>query len=96
MLDVHSSSVAFITDSIANSPVVSVLCKAIVHEMAKTPNGSEQKIPDDCREAIFILTNDGSIYIIDGNNGSLISSRPVQLKKKSMPISLYVIGKFPC
>ncbi|KAL8039131.1 hypothetical protein ABFS82_10G015000 [Erythranthe guttata] len=92
VLDVHSSSVSFITDSITDSPVVSVHCKAIVYETAKNNNESAQKIPDNCRrEAIFILTKDASIYVIDGNNGSMISSRPVQLKKKSTAISVYVI-----
>ncbi|KAI3474747.1 hypothetical protein Pfo_029932 [Paulownia fortunei] len=92
VLDVHSSSVAFITDSIPTSPVISVLCKAIGHETTKNTNESASKIPDNCRrELIFILTKDGSIYIIDGNNGSMITPRPVQLKKKSTAISVYVI-----
>lgn len=94
VLDVQSSSVAFITDSIPNSPVISVLCKAFVYESAKNTNESAPKIPDNCRgEPIFVLTKDASIYVIDGNNGSMISSRPVQLKK-STAISMYVIGKY--
>ncbi|PIN19877.1 Tomosyn [Handroanthus impetiginosus] len=92
MLDVPSSSVTFITDSIPNSEVVSVLWKAFDLETAKNTSESAQKIPDNCTgELIFILTKDASIHVIDGKNGSMVSSRPVQLKKKSTAISLYVI-----
>ncbi|KAH6837571.1 hypothetical protein C2S53_009878 [Perilla frutescens var. hirtella] len=91
VIDVQSSSVAFITDSIPTSPVISVLYKAFDYEMVKKTNESAPKIPDISRgESIFVLTKEGSIYVIDGNNGSMISSRPVQLKK-STAISVYLI-----
>ncbi|KAH6777870.1 hypothetical protein C2S51_009182 [Perilla frutescens var. frutescens] len=91
VIDVQSSSVAFITDSIPTTPVISVLYKAFDYEMVKKTNESAPKIPDISRgESIFVLTKEGSIYVIDGNNGSMISSRPVQLKK-STAISVYLI-----
>lgn len=93
VLDVQSSSVAFMTDSIATSPVISVLYKAFDYETAKKTNESSPKIPDNYRgEFIFVLTKEGSIYVIDGNNGSVICSRSVQLKK-SKAISVHLIGK---
>lgn len=94
MIDVQSSSVAFITDSIPTSPVISVLYKAFDYETAKKTNESPPKIPENSRGGfIFVLTKEGSIYVIDGNNGTMISSRPVQLKK-STAISLHLIGKY--
>ncbi|KAL6534388.1 hypothetical protein OROHE_013313 [Orobanche hederae] len=91
VLDVYSSSVAFITDPLPNSPVISVFSKAIVYETTKITTGSPPKVPDNCREELmFVLTKNASIYVIDGNNGSMIGSRPLQLKK-STAVSVYVI-----
>ncbi|KAK4418926.1 Syntaxin-binding protein 5-like [Sesamum alatum] len=88
VIDVHSFSVAFITESISNSPVISVLWKTFAYEMAKSTE-SVQKIPDNSTgEHIFILTKDASIYVTD--SCGMIISRPVQLKK-STAISLHVI-----
>ncbi|KAK4396111.1 Syntaxin-binding protein 5 [Sesamum angolense] len=89
VIDVHSLSVAFITESISNSPVISVLWKTFAYEMAKITNESVPKIPDNSTgEHIFILTKDASIYVTDGCG--MITSRPVKLKK-STAISLYFI-----
>lgn len=94
VLDVQSPSVLFITDSISNSPLISVFFKAFSYETTKSTNESAPKAPDNCRgEPIFVLTKDASLYVIDGFNGSMISSRPVQLKNKSTAISMHVIGK---
>ncbi|KAL8517245.1 hypothetical protein ACS0TY_015467 [Phlomoides rotata] len=94
VLDVQSSSVVFITDSISNSPLISVFSKALAYETTKNTNESAPKAPDNFRgESIFVLTKDASIYVIDGYNGSMISSRPVQLKNKSTAISMHVIEK---
>ncbi|KAL3617493.1 hypothetical protein CASFOL_037814 [Castilleja foliolosa] len=95
VLDVHSPAVTFITDSVSTSPVISVFCKAIVYQSTKNTNESTSKVPDNCtREFIFVLTKDASVYVIDSNYGSMISSRPVQLKKKkSTAISMYVIDR---
>lgn len=93
VLDVQSSSVAFMTDSIATSPVISVLYKVFDSETVQKTNESSPKVPDSSRgEFIFVSTKEGSIYVIDGNNGSMICSRPVQLKK-STAISMHFIGK---
>ncbi|XP_011095024.1 uncharacterized protein LOC105174577 isoform X2 [Sesamum indicum] len=89
VIDVHSLSVAFITESISNSPVISVLWKTFASENARVTNESVPKIPENSTgEHIFILTKDASLYITDGRG--MIISRPVQLKK-STAISLYVI-----
>ncbi|KAL6520905.1 hypothetical protein OROGR_017474 [Orobanche gracilis] len=91
VLDVYSSSVAFITDPLPNSPVISVFSKAIVYKTTKSTTESASKVPDNCREELmFVLTKNASIYVIDGNNGSMIGSRPLQLKK-STAVSVYVI-----
>ncbi|KAL0375347.1 UNVERIFIED_CONTAM: hypothetical protein Sradi_3450400 [Sesamum radiatum] len=87
VIDVHSLSVAYITESISNSPVISVLWKNFAYEMAKITNESVPKVPDNSTgEHIFILTKDASIYVTDGRG--MIISRPVQLKK-STAISFY-------
>ncbi|KAG6427660.1 hypothetical protein SASPL_111906 [Salvia splendens] len=89
VVNVQSSSVAFITDSLQTSPVISVAYKAFEYEMPKKRNESAPIIPER-GESIFVLTKEGGIYVIDGNNGSMISSRPIQLKK-STAISLHFI-----
>ncbi|XP_047967697.1 uncharacterized protein LOC125211805 isoform X1 [Salvia hispanica] len=89
VVNVQSSSVAFITDSLQTSPVISVAYKAFEYEMPKKRNESAPIIPER-GESIFVLTKEGSIYVIDGNNGSMISSRPIQLKN-STAISLHFI-----
>ncbi|XP_042050091.1 uncharacterized protein LOC121795616 isoform X1 [Salvia splendens] len=89
VVNVQSSSVAFMTDSVQTSPVISVAYKAFEYEMPKKRSESAPIIPDR-GESIFVLTKEGSIYVIDGNNGSMISSRPIQLKK-STAISLHFI-----
>ncbi|GER34965.1 transducin family protein / WD-40 repeat family protein, partial [Striga asiatica] len=95
VIDVHLLSVAFMTESIHNSPVISIFCKAIVYEAAKHTNDSAPKVPHCCtEECIFLLTKGASIYVINSNNGSMISSKPIQLKK-STAVSLYVIGSNP-
>ncbi|KAK6118274.1 hypothetical protein DH2020_048060 [Rehmannia glutinosa] len=73
VLDVHSSSVAFITDSIPNSPVISVFCKTVVYEATKSTNESSPKVPDNCRGELFlfILAKDGSIYVIDESQAAV-------------------------
>ncbi|CAA0809481.1 transducin family protein / WD-40 repeat family protein [Striga hermonthica] len=94
VIDVHLFSVAFMTESIHNSPVISIFCKAIVYEAAKHTNESAPKVPHYCtEECIFLLTEGASIYVINSNNGSMISSKPIQLKK-STAVSLYVIGRY--
>ncbi|KAL8497635.1 hypothetical protein ACS0TY_021098 [Phlomoides rotata] len=70
-----------------------VFSKALAYETTKNTNESAPKAPDNFRgESIFVLTEDASIYVVDGYNGSMISSRPVQLKNKSTSISMLVIG----
>ncbi|KAL3826120.1 hypothetical protein ACJIZ3_022149 [Penstemon smallii] len=92
VLDVHSSSVAFTTDYITslNSPLITVVWKAVIHDIAKNTNESAPK-DNHTGELIFILTKDGNISIIDGKNGSMISSSPSKSKKQSSAISMYVI-----
>ncbi|GFP92179.1 syntaxin-binding protein 5-like [Phtheirospermum japonicum] len=66
VLDMHSPAVTFITDSISDSPVISVFCKAIVYQSTKNTNESTSKVPDNCtRELVFVLTKDASVYVID-------------------------------
>ncbi|KAG8377035.1 hypothetical protein BUALT_Bualt09G0126200 [Buddleja alternifolia] len=77
VLDVHSSSVAFITDSISspNSPVISVLGKAFVYDTAKNTIDSTPKIPDSHkREFIFVLTKDANIHVIDESHAEVSRS----------------------
>lgn len=97
MLDVNSLSAAFITDSISStsSPLISVLWKVFAFGPAKSLNQPGLKIPDNVAgEFLFVLTKDARIYVVDGNNGKRICSRPVHPKKQSSAITMYVIGKY--
>lgn len=99
VLDVNSLSAAFITDSVSNtsSPPISVLWKAFAFGPAKSLNQSGLKIPDNvAREFLFVLTKDARIYVVDGNTGKIICSRPVHPKKQSSAITMYVIDINAC
>lgn len=93
MLDMRSFSVLFLTDclSATSSPIISVAWTSFI----RSPKNSGPKSLDKCQEElIFMLTKDAKVYVIDGVTGTVISSRPVHLKKQSTAISMYVIGKY--
>ncbi|XP_058214553.1 uncharacterized protein LOC131326025 isoform X2 [Rhododendron vialii] len=93
VLDTRSFSVLFLTDclSATSSPIISVAWTSFI----RSPKNSGPKSLDKSQEElIFMLTKDAKVYVIDGVAGTVISSRPVHLKKQSTAISMYVIGKY--
>lgn len=93
VLDTRSFSVLFLTVclSATSSPIISVAWTSFI----RSPKNSGRKSLDKSQEElIFMLTKDAKVYIIDGVTGTVISSRPVHLKKQSTAISMYIIGKY--
>ncbi|KAM1198448.1 hypothetical protein ACFX2H_009798 [Malus domestica] len=98
VLDASSFSVLFyIKDaSFSSSPVISMIWKELTNSqgLLKSPKVSGTKSTvSPVEEVIFILTKDANIHVIDGNTGNLIIPQPWHLKKESIAISMYVIGK---
>lgn len=97
MLDTSSLSVLFLKDGLSSSPIISMTWKELTQTdgLVKSPKHSKTKIPvSPAVEVIFVLTKDAKINVIDGGTGSTINTRPWNLKKESVAISMYVIGKY--
>lgn len=62
--------------------------------LLKSPRHSETK-PTlySTEEVMFILTKDAHIHVIDGNTGNMIIPQSWHLKKESIAISMYALGK---
>lgn len=96
VLDMGPVSVLFCSDCSCGSlsPVVSICWRSSSNtdNMLKSQKTVEVNMPTDpIDELVFVLTKDAKILIIDGGMGNRISSRPLLLKKKSIPIAMYVI-----
>ncbi|XP_050207178.1 uncharacterized protein LOC126656614 [Mercurialis annua] len=96
VLDMSSLSILFLTDSVCSpsSSVISVTWAKYenIASLVKSPKHSETNIlKNPANEVIYFLTKDGVLNIVDGSTGGMISSRPWNLKKKSIAISMYVI-----
>ncbi|KAF8042060.1 hypothetical protein BT93_A0606 [Corymbia citriodora subsp. variegata] len=96
VLDMGSVSVLFCSDCSCGSlsPVVSIYWRSSsnIDNMLNSQKIAEVHMPTDTiDELVFVLTKDAKILIIDGGTGNWISSRPLLLKKKSIPIAMYVI-----
>lgn len=97
VLDTSSLSVLFLKDGVSSSPIISITWKELKHmdSVVKSLKHSETKIAVcPAQEVMFVLTKDAKINMIDGGTGHLISTRPWYLKKESVAISMYVIGKY--
>ncbi|KAJ9553391.1 hypothetical protein OSB04_017436 [Centaurea solstitialis] len=95
VLDVQSSSVLFITDSLvsSSSPVVSMAMKTYLQTDTDDPEKSGNTSPSDPpKEVAFVLTKDAQIILVDSSSGDKICSRSVN-PKESTAISLYLLGK---
>ncbi|CAN4106134.1 unnamed protein product [Withania somnifera] len=98
VFDMTSLSVLFLSDSVCvgNSPLVTLFAKRFVHSDGNSKSPKQSELPENHREElIFILTEDARIYVIDGGNGKMYGSGPLQLKKVSTAISMYVIENIP-
>lgn len=99
VIDTTLLSVTFFLNDVScsNSPVISIISKDIAnsHALVKSPKLSETNtVINSTKEAVFILTKDAKINVIDGHNGNMITTRPWNLKKESIAVSMYVIGKY--
>lgn len=99
MLDINSLSVQFFTDHVSGPqcPVISVIWNTNMNnnglvESAIPPASKNADNPAE--ELLFILTKDAKVSIIDGDTGNMTGYRPVHLKKESIAVSLYIIGKY--
>lgn len=94
-----SLSVIFFIDDVScsKSPVISLSWQEIVnaHSLLKSPKHSEANTQESfIEEVMFISTKDAKINLIDGHTGKSICSRPWNMKKELVAISMYVIGKY--
>ncbi|KAB5520025.1 hypothetical protein DKX38_024344 [Salix brachista] len=99
VLDTSSLAVLFTTESVSSScsPVISVNWVGCINtcSLVKSPKHSDSNMPiTPTEQVMFFLTKDATLYMIDGGTGSMISSHPWHPKKKSVAISMYVIGKY--
>lgn len=99
VLDMSSLAVLFSTESVSSScsPVISVNWVECINtcSLVKSPKHSDSNMPiNPTGQVMFFLTKDATLYMIDGGTGSMISSHPWHPKKKSVAISMYVIGKY--
>lgn len=95
MLDMNSLSPVFCSDSLHgfNSSVISMTWKSCsnINDILMTRKHKETGgILSPTDEVLFVLTKDAKVSMVDGG---MKGSRLLQLKKKSRPISMYVIGK---
>ncbi|XP_031376153.1 uncharacterized protein LOC116191849 isoform X4 [Punica granatum] len=93
VLDMNSFSPLFCSDSSRgfSSPVISMTWKSCsnISNLFKTPKHRETGVPvTPADEVLFVLTKDAKVFIVEGR---MKSSGSLQLKKKSSPISMYVI-----
>lgn len=100
VLDVSSSSVLLFTEAISNSsfPIITMIWKehsAATHGPLESPRHSGAKSAINyAEELLLILTKDAKINVYDGSAGNVINPRSWHLKKESIAISMYVIGKY--
>lgn len=94
MIDVNSSQVLFLSESvsISHSPVISLDVKICPpHNLEDIVNKNSN---ESVRELAFILTKDAHIILIDSTTGNVISSQLIHQNKDSVAISMYIIGKY--
>ncbi|XP_059302303.1 uncharacterized protein LOC132054273 isoform X2 [Lycium ferocissimum] len=94
MLDVSSSSVLFITDSLSSSSsgITSVAVKTLGDAREDSVEHSEEGTTNAyVKEVISVLTRDAEIVLLDGSTGKKISSQAKQSKEMSTAISLYFL-----
>lgn len=95
MLDMNSLSPVFCSDGLHgfSSSVISMTWKTCsnIKNLLKPSKHKETDIPvSPADEVLFALTKDAKVSIVDARTKS---SHSLQLKRKSSPISMYVIGK---
>lgn len=100
VLDISSSSVLFLTDSVSDSssPVISLGVKSFPNtnnsiNSLKDSNLDTSENPT--RNVVFFMTKDGHIVVCDSTTGKILASQSLHLKESSA-ISMYILGESFC
>lgn len=98
MLDTSTSSILFLTDGAfePSFPVISLHLKSLsdTNSLMQSPKGPQPKILNEPeKQVMFIMTRNADIIVRDGTTGTFICSLPMQPRKESPAISMYIIGK---
>ncbi|KAG8501402.1 hypothetical protein CXB51_003547 [Gossypium anomalum] len=98
MLDVGTSSVLFITDSLSRSNCsVRSLAMIFFTDTNTLINNSKDStstsLNDGEKGLAFIMTRDAYLAVLDGRTGHMVSSQSIPQKKESSAISMYILGK---
>lgn len=90
-------SVLFLIDGVPSSstPITSMVWKqqACFQSAVNSSKQSETPSGNSLEEVLFVLSQDGKINVVEGDTGTMISSRPLHIKE-STAVSMYVIGKY--
>lgn len=98
MLDVGTSSVLFITDSLSRSNCsVSSLAMISFTDTNTLINNSKDStstsLNDGEKGLAIIMTRDAYLAVLDGRTGHMVSFQSIPQKKESSAISMYILGK---
>ncbi|KAA8534064.1 hypothetical protein F0562_031743 [Nyssa sinensis] len=94
MLDISSASVLFLTDCVtsSSSPAISLAVKTFPDPHNNSMDHPENRTSNEsAREAVFILTRDAHIVIMDSTTGNMIRSQLMHPNKESAAISIYIL-----
>ncbi|KAG9157898.1 hypothetical protein Leryth_000073 [Lithospermum erythrorhizon] len=94
VLDTKSLKIVILTDNLSgcSQPLVTVVWKEFSHNLDNDLSHTGPKTPDSpVEDCIFILTEDTRVQIICGNSGNVIRMKPLQLRKRSAAVSMYII-----
>lgn len=92
--DMTLLSVFFLIDGVPSSstPITSMVWKqqACFQSAVNSSKQSETPSGNSLEEVLFVLSQDGKINVVEGDTGTMISSRPLHIKE-STAVSMYVI-----
>ncbi|XP_031264245.1 uncharacterized protein LOC116122548 isoform X2 [Pistacia vera] len=95
VLDISSSSVLFLTDSVSDSssPVISLVVKSFPNpnNTINTPKDSNlNTLENPIRNVVFFMTKDAHIVVCDSTTGNILASQSLH-PKESSAISMYIL-----
>lgn len=98
VLDISTSSLLFVTDSLSNSssPVIYLAVKSfsVTESLTKSTEDSDINTSNDSvRELVFFMTKDAYIVVCDSITGFILASQSIH-PKESNAISMYILGKY--
>lgn len=100
VLDISSSSVLFLTDSVSDSssPVISLGVKLFPNTNNSTNSLKDSNLDtleNPTKNVVFFMTKDGHIVVCDSTTGKILASQSLHLKESSA-ISMYILGESFC